>query len=158
VQYTTEWCIPYENTQACLRELRDMLAGQLADPAGVRPHFPIEIRFTAADDIWLSPSAGQPSCWIGIVQYRPYGLAVPYRKLFALFEGVLLAHGGRPHWAKAHPLRPPQLRALYPRLDDFVRVLARVDPAGMLRNPYIDRHFFGADGPAAADRVFKARA
>jgi L-gulonolactone oxidase len=40
------------------------------DPAGLRVHFPIEIRFTAADDIWLSPSYGQVSCWIGIVQYK----------------------------------------------------------------------------------------
>jgi L-gulonolactone oxidase len=68
---------------------------------------------------------------------------------------VLLRHGGRPHWAKAHPLRPAQLRTMYPRLDDFVRVLARVDPAGTLRNAYVDRHLFGASGPEAADRVFK---
>jgi L-gulonolactone oxidase len=69
-QYTTEWCIPYEHTQACLRELRVALAAELAAPGGLRPHFPIEIRFTDADDIWLSPSGGHKSCWIGIVQYR----------------------------------------------------------------------------------------
>lgn len=47
-----------------------MFDDELADPHGLRPHFPIEIRFSAADDIWLSPSSGQPACWIGIVQYK----------------------------------------------------------------------------------------
>lgn len=69
-QYTTEWAIPYENTQACLRELRRMFDGELADPHGLRPHFPVEIRFSDADDIWLSPSSGQRTCWIGIIQYK----------------------------------------------------------------------------------------
>jgi L-gulonolactone oxidase len=69
-QYTTEWSIPYDNTQACVRDLKVMFDAEYADPKGARPHFPIEIRFTEADDIWLSPSYGQRSCWIGIVQYR----------------------------------------------------------------------------------------
>jgi L-gulonolactone oxidase len=82
---------------------------------------------------------------------------VPYRLLFDHFEQVLLRHGGRPHWAKAHPLRPSQLRELYPHLDDFTRVMQRVDPTGILRNPYIERHLFGTTGPDVADRVFKER-
>lgn len=69
-QYTTEWAIPYINSQACLRELRTWLKQELEDSRGLRPHFPIEIRFSAPDDIWLSPSTGQYTCWIGIVQYK----------------------------------------------------------------------------------------
>lgn len=154
-QYTTEWSIPYENTQACLREIRAMLAEEFADPNGIRPHFPIEVRFTNEDGIWLSPSQGRRSCWIGIIQFKPYGFDVPYRRFFARFEDIVIRHSGRPHWAKAHPLRPAQLRKLYPHMDDFVRVLKEVDPSGMLRNPYVDRHLFGVTGPAADDRIFE---
>ncbi|KAH9922306.1 L-gulonolactone/D-arabinono-1,4-lactone oxidase [Epithele typhae] len=154
-QYTTEWGIPHERTEPCLRELRDWLDEEIHGPNGSRPHCPLEIRFSCPDDIWLSPSNGQTTCWIGIMQYKPYGLNVPYRKLFARFEQIMLAHGGKPHWAKAHPLRPAGLRAMYPRFDDFVRVLTEVDPRGLLRNPYVDRHIFGDDAPAAGDRVFK---
>ncbi|KAF8130274.1 D-arabinono-1,4-lactone oxidase-domain-containing protein [Boletus edulis] len=154
-QHTTEWAIPYSNTQRCLHDLHSWLAHEFADPNGLRPHFPIEIRFSDSDDIWLSPSNGQQTCWIGIVQYKPYGLEVPFRDLFARFEAILVRHGGRPHWAKAHPLRPAALRTLYPCFDDFVRVLEDVDPYGMFRNEYIQRHIFGKTDPEFGGEVFR---
>lgn len=69
-QHTTEWAIPYENSQACLCEVREYLQKEQKNPHGIRPHFPIEIRFSAPDDIWLSPSYARQTCWIGIVQYK----------------------------------------------------------------------------------------
>jgi L-gulonolactone oxidase len=69
-QHTTEWAIPFANAPACLRALLDWMDAEAADPRGLRPHFPFEIRFSAADDIWLSPSYGQETCWIGIAQYK----------------------------------------------------------------------------------------
>lgn len=154
-QHTTEWAIPYSNARACLRDLYSWLAQEWADPQGLRPHFPVEVRFSDVDDIWLSPSNGQKTCWIGIVQYKPYGFEVPYRKLFERFEAILIRHGGRPHWAKAHHLRPETLRKLYPQFDDFVQVLNDVDPRGMFRNEYVQRHIFGKAGPEVDGRVFK---
>jgi L-gulonolactone oxidase len=148
--------------------MRDWFEEELANPYGLRPHFPVEIRFSAADDVWLSPSSGNRTCWIGIIQYkfvifkwfatmclliltRPYGFKVPYRKLFERFEQIVLRHGGRPHWAKAHRMRPDNLRSLYPRFDDFVQVLEDIDPQGLFRNEYIARHIFGSK---VDDRVF----
>lgn len=80
---------------------------------------------------------------------------MPYRRLFSEFEGIMGRHGGKPHWAKAHALGPAQIRALYPRFDDYVRVLESVDPAGMFRNEYVRRHIFGERGRAVDGRVFK---
>ncbi|CDO70398.1 hypothetical protein BN946_scf184999.g38 [Trametes cinnabarina] len=154
-QYTTEWAVPYDRAQACLRDVRDWLEREFADPSGLRPHASFEIRFSAADDIWLSPSNGQLSCWIGVVQFKPYGLNVPYRELFARFEQIMIKYGGKPHWAKSHPLGPAELRRLYPRFDDFVRVLEAVDPQGIFRNPYVQRHIFGKEGAEFGPRVFK---
>ncbi|KAF9054274.1 gulonolactone oxidase Lgo1 [Panaeolus papilionaceus] len=142
-QYTTEWAIPYENSQACLRDLRGYLQKQLQDPNGIRPHFPVEIRFSAADDIWLSPSYGRRTCWVGIVQYKPYGFNIPYRKLFNAFEEIVIRHCGRPHWAKTHPFGPEALRRTYPHFNDFVRVIDEVDPKRMFRNEYVQRHIMG---------------
>ncbi|KAH9929479.1 L-gulonolactone/D-arabinono-1,4-lactone oxidase [Fomitopsis serialis] len=116
-QYTTEWAIPYAHARACLQEMQTWLDEEHANPNGLRPHFPIEI--------------------------RPYGLSVPYRKLFERYERA--------------PFRPDDLRKLYPRFDDFIRVLEEVDPRGMLRNEYVNRHLFGAQGPAYGERVFKVK-
>ena len=86
---------------------------------------------------------------------RPYGFNVPYRKLFERFEAIVSRYAGRPHWAKAHHLRPQTLRKLYPRFDDFVRVLEEYDPRGLFRNEYITRHIFGGVGSNVDERVFK---
>ncbi|KAK7030045.1 FAD-binding PCMH-type domain-containing protein [Favolaschia claudopus] len=153
-QHTTEWAIPFSNAPACLRALHDWMDGEAANPQGIRPHFPFEIRFSAADDIWLSPGYGRETCWVGIAQYRPYGLNVPYTRFFRTFESIMTQHGGRPHWAKAHHFGPEELKKLYPRFDDFVRVLKEVDPEGIFRNEYVRRHIFGEP---IGERVWKAR-
>ncbi|KAF9463312.1 D-arabinono-1,4-lactone oxidase-domain-containing protein [Collybia nuda] len=153
-QHTTEWAVPYQNAQACLREIRTWLQQENLDPNGIRPHVPVEIRFSAPDDIWLSPSYGQRTCWIGIVSYKPYGFNVPYRRYFGGYESIVSRHQGRPHWAKAHRLQPEILRQLYPRFDDFVRVIEDVDPRGMFRNEYVQRHVMGRP---ISGRFFKIR-
>lgn len=85
----------------------------------------------------------------------PYGLAVPYRKFHARFAEIVAAHGGRPHWAKEHTLRPKQIQALYPNFDRFVDVIKRVDPEGIMRSEYVRRHI---EGEEIGQRVFKTRA
>ncbi|KAJ7136288.1 D-arabinono-1,4-lactone oxidase-domain-containing protein [Mycena filopes] len=153
-QHTTEWAIPFKNAPACLREIHDWMDAEAASPTGIRPHFPFELRFSGPDDIWLSPSYGQETCWIGIAQYKPYGFNVPYRRFFAGFEAIVARHNGRPHWAKAHHFGPSTMRRLYPRFDDFVRVMREVDPEGVFQNEYVRRHVLGEE---VGERVFKRR-
>ncbi|KAG8807645.1 D-arabinono-1,4-lactone oxidase [Serendipita sp. 399] len=154
-QHTTEWAIPYEHAKACLLHLKEWLKTEPYSPNGTYPNFPIELRFSAPDDIWLSPAFGRRTCWIGIIQFKPYGLPVRYQELFRRFEEIMTSFEGRPHWAKPHHLGPPQLRQLYPHFDDFVRVVERVDPMGMLRNENVRRHILGERGPATDPNVFK---
>lgn len=151
-QYALEWAIPAENTKACLADLREWL--EHADHGKLCVHFPIEIRWTCADDIWLSPSYGRETCWIGVVTYRPYGLSVPYRQFQEQFAEILSSHAGRPHWAKQHGLKPKDVEALYPKFGEYRQVLERVDPQGVLRSEYVRRHLEGED---ISDRVFKRR-
>ncbi|KIM29190.1 hypothetical protein M408DRAFT_15946 [Serendipita vermifera MAFF 305830] len=154
-QHTTEWAIPYERTKECLLYLREWLEQEPYTTDGTYPHFPIELRFSAPDDIWLSPAYGRRTCWIGIIQFKPYGLPVRYQELFRRFETIMTSFSGRPHWAKPHSLGPAQLRPLYPHFDDFVRVVERVDPHGMFRNECVRRHIFGEQGSAVDPRVYK---
>ncbi|ORY30569.1 D-arabinono-1,4-lactone oxidase [Naematelia encephala] len=153
-QYALEWAIPSDNAKACLIEMREWLNREAGDSGGLRIHFPIEIRWSCADDIWLSPSYGRETTWIGVVSYRPYGLPVPYRRFHEKFASLLASHGGRPHWAKQHALRPKDVEHLYPKFQDYRRVLQRVDPDGVLRSENVRRHI---DGEDIAERMFKKR-
>lgn len=154
-QHTTEWAIPYEYTKECLVQLNKWLEQEPYSTNGTYPHFPIELRFSAPDDIWLSPAYGRRTCWIGIIQFKPYGLPVRYQELFRRFENIMISFDGRPHWAKPHHLGPDQLRLLYPHFDDFVNVVESVDPTGLFRNPNVRRHIFGEQGPSVDERLFK---
>ena len=89
---------------------------------------------------------------------RPYGFNVPYRRFFTEFERIASELHGKPHWAKTHTLRPAELRLLYPKFPDFVKVLENVDPAGLFRNEYVRRHIFGETGEGVHGRIFKRRA
>jgi len=97
--------------------------------------FPVEIRVAAADDIWLSTAYQRDSAYIAIHQF----VGMPYREYFDLFESVVGAVGGRPHWGKMHTLDAAVLRERYPRFDDFTALRATVDPTGVFANPYLDR-------------------
>jgi decaprenylphospho-beta-D-ribofuranose 2-oxidase len=47
-------------------------------------------------------------------------------------EGVVLARGGRVYLAKDATTSPEAVRAMYPRLDEFLAIKARLDPRGVL--------------------------
>ncbi|MEJ3749746.1 D-arabinono-1,4-lactone oxidase [Actinomycetes bacterium KLBMP 9797] len=96
---------------------------------------PVEVRFTAADDIWLSHGYGRDSAYIAIHQFD----GAPYEPYFRAFEEVAQALGGRPHWGKLHYRDAESLRAAYPRFDDFRAVRDKLDPHRVFANPYLDR-------------------
>lgn len=140
-QYTTEWAIPYERTSECLAALNDWYTTELGAWTGQRPHFPLEIRFVDADDIWLSPAYGRRTTYLGIVQYRPYSMDAPeHAQIFTSFAEIVKKFEGRPHWAKQHDFGEEQLRKCYERFDDFVRVVKEADPEGRWRCAYTARH------------------
>ena len=69
-QYVNEWAIPLDQTLSALRALKKMFSN-----ATYPVHFPVEIRFASADDIWMSPSYGRPTCWINVIMYRYFCLS-----------------------------------------------------------------------------------
>jgi L-gulonolactone oxidase len=94
--------------------------------------FPVELRFSAADDIWLSHGYGRDSAYIAIHQY----VGMPYEPYFRAFEKVATELGGRPHWGKLHWRTAEDLRAAYPRFGDFLAVRDRLDPDRVFANAY----------------------
>lgn len=126
----SEYAVPRDAVIPVLTELRAWI-----DRSGARLPFPVEVRFAAADDIWLSTAYDRPSAYVAIHQYH----RLDHRAYFAAFEAIVAEHAGRPHWGKLHTLGAERLRVLYPRFDDFLAVRDAVDPGRTFTNAYLDR-------------------
>ena len=97
--------------------------------------FPIEVRFTAADDIWLSTGHERDNCYVAVHQYW----RTDPTTYFAAAQEIFTAHDGRPHWGKMHTLGAADLDALYPRFADFVAVRDTADPDRRFTNPHLQQ-------------------
>jgi L-gulono-1,4-lactone dehydrogenase len=126
----------YGLPRAALPEALDALRS-IVDSLALRVLFPVEVRFAAGDDVWLSHSFGRDSAYIAIHQY----VGMPYEPYFRAFETVAAGLGGRPHWGKMHWLGVDDLRPRYEHFGDFLAVRDRVDPDRVFANPYTDRVF-----------------
>jgi L-gulonolactone oxidase len=112
---------------AALRRIVDSLPFKVA--------FPVEVRFTAADDIWLSHGYGRDSAYIAIHQF----VGMPYVPYFRAFEEVATSLGGRPHWGKQHFQDASYFASAYPRFEEFRAVRDKLDPDRLFANEYLDR-------------------
>jgi FAD-linked oxidoreductase len=138
-----EYTMPAEAGPACLREILDTMREKR-----IPVSFPIEVRWIAADDVWLSPFYQRAGCSISIHQFADED----YEPYFAQIEPIFWKYEGRPHWGKLHTLDAPRLGALHPRLRDFNEVREGLDPAGRLLNPHL-REVLGTGTAAPAPRA-----
>ena len=100
--------------------------------------FPMEVRFVAADEAWLSPNYRRANIVISVsgmpgTDYWPY-----LKRCDALFA----QYSGRPHWGKLHFFDQSRMAEAFPRFEDFCRLRRQLDPQGMFLNPHL-RGMFG---------------
>jgi FAD-linked oxidoreductase len=124
----SEYAVPRHAVEAVLTELRAWFAR-----TGAPVPFPVEVRFIAADDVWLSTAYERDNAYVAVHQYH----RIDPGPLFAAFEAIVAEHDGRPHWGKVHSLGSDRLRALYPRFDDFRAVRERLDPGHLFTNEHV---------------------
>ncbi len=125
-----EYEIPREHLGEALAALPVIIAG-----LPFKVQFPVEVRFTGPDDVWLSHGYGRDSAYIAIHQFS----GSPYEPYFRAFEDVCAPLGGRPHWGKLHYRDAASLRTAYPKFDDFLAVRDRLDPGRVFANAYLDQ-------------------
>lgn len=125
-----EYAVPIAAAGAVLGDIRDMV-----DRSGVLTPFPMEVRFAAADDVWLSTAHGREVCYIAVHQYH----RMDHTDLFRLAEEIFLAADGRPHWGKMHTRTADDLSSMVEHFDDFVAVRDRLDPDRVFGNTYTER-------------------
>jgi FAD-linked oxidoreductase len=124
----------YEIPRAALPEVIGALPG-LIESLPFKVQFPVEVRFTGPDEVWLSHSYGRESAYVAVHQFT----GSPYEPYFRAVEALCKPLGGRPHWGKLHYRTAEDLRPVYERFDDFVAVRDRLDPARVFANDYLDR-------------------
>jgi L-gulonolactone oxidase len=129
-----EYAVPRDAVPQLLAEIEKYL-----DRSGERVGFPIEVRFAAADDIWLSTAYGRDSGYVAVHQYHRRD----YEPYFRAVEAIAKDVDGRPHWGKLHYRDADSLRGTYPHLDEFAALRDRLDPHRMFDNGYL-RQVLGA--------------
>jgi L-gulonolactone oxidase len=125
-----EYAIPRATGAEAVRAVHKMV-----EERGFAVPFPMEVRFVASDDAFLSPAHGRDTCYVAVhmferMQWEPYFRAV---------EEIMNGFGGRPHWGKRHFQTAETLRPRYPEWDRFAAVRARLDPDGRFTNDYVRR-------------------
>ena len=123
-----EYAIPRESLADVLAEIRALFARR-----DWRISFPIEVRVTPGDDLWLSTAYGRSSAYIAIHVFH----ASPHQEYFRDVEAVMTAVAGRPHWGKMHTRSAEYLRQAYPKHGDFVALRDELDPERRFGNPYL---------------------
>ncbi len=125
-----EYALPRDQVVPVFRAVQALIARR-----GWRVEFPIEVRFAAADDRWLSTAHERDSAYIAVHRYWRHDP----REYFGAVEAICVEHGGRPHWGKMHSLDAERFRELYPRFGDFVALRDRLDPERRFGNRYLER-------------------
>jgi alditol oxidase len=125
----SEYLLPRAAAIDALRVL-DQIAGRLAAVTHIS-----EIRTVAADELWLSPCYQRDTVAFHFTWINDWRAVAP---VLAEVEERLAPLRARPHWGKLFSMAPETLAGLYPRLDDFRRLMRDHDPAGKFRNELLD--------------------
>jgi L-gulonolactone oxidase len=127
--YEMEYAIPREACAEALNRVRRMVTD-----SGFFLNFPVEVRFTAPDEIPLSTASNRESAYIAVHIYKGMNY-VPY---FKEVESIMNSYQGRPHWGKLHFQDANSLAPRYPQWDVFQKVRNMVDPTRTFANRYTE--------------------
>src|SRR5215469_578289 len=123
-----EYAIPRAALSDVLAEVRSLFRRR-----DWRISFPIEVRVTPSDDVWLSTAYGRDSAYIAIHVFH----SAPHEEYFADIEAVMTSVGGRPHWGKMHTRDADYLAGTYPRMSEFITLREQLDPDRRFGNAYL---------------------
>jgi FAD/FMN-containing dehydrogenase len=123
-----EYMLPVERGKQALLELRELLLTRRQDAI-----YPVECRFTAGDDAFLSPNVAGPTAVVS-VSGEP---GTDYRPFLADCDAIFRVHGGRPHWGKLHFMTRERVDELFPEIDRFREIRRELDPDGVFLNAHL---------------------
>ena len=131
----SEFLVPRRAGAEALLSLR-------ANAARITPALQVfEMRTIAADEMWLSPFFGRDSIGLHFTWRPDDELVRPaVRAVQAAIRGLAV----RPHWGKVFfDFGAVDFAAMYPRMADFRRLAAELDPDRHFANDFLERFVLG---------------
>ena len=125
-----EYAIPREHARVAVQRVIDLVRRR-----NLPIMYPLEVRFSAPDDAFLSTANGRDTCYIAVHQFS----GMEFETYFRAVEEIMDEYEGRPHWGKRHYQTAATLRERYPDWDRFIAVRDRLDPDRVFRNDYTRR-------------------
>jgi L-gulono-1,4-lactone dehydrogenase len=125
-----EYAIPRDALSDVLAEVRALFRRR-----DWRISFPIEVRVTPPDTVWLSTAYGRDSAYIAVHVFH----TAAHEEYFRDVEAVMTSVGGRPHWGKMHTRDAAYLSEVYPHFGDVVGLRDSLDPERRFGNDYLTR-------------------
>lgn len=125
-----EYAIPMGKTAEALRAFK-----RVVDEGDLALTLPLEVRFVAKDETFLSPAYQQDVSYIGVAT-QPNANEVIER-----FEPIVKRLGGRPHWGKCFTMTRTEAEALYPGYQKFRTIRNELDPHRVFSNEFL-QYFF----------------
>lgn len=92
-----------------------------------------ELRTMKGDDLWLSPAFGRDTVGLHFTWVSDFEAVEP---VMSALEGALEPFSPRPHWGKLFSIPIDEVSSRYPRMGDFEKLRARVDPEGKFTNDF----------------------
>jgi len=123
-----EYAVPVQYGKEAVKQVRRLMLEKYPECI-----YPIEYRFTAADDAWLSPFFAQDSVTVS-VSGEP---GTDYWNYLRDVDSILRQFNSRPHWGKLHFLTGNDVTALYPRAQEFRQLRRELDPHGFFLNDHL---------------------
>jgi hypothetical protein len=130
IELENEWSIPLENVDLALKTLKEFLQKE-----GVKIYFPIQLKYSKKDEIYLSPSYGRDSCFISISTFlknQHYQM-----KYFSGFEKIMKYFNGRPSW-KNVSFESKCLKD-FPKSKEFESVRQKLDSQKIFWNDLMEK-------------------
>ena len=135
-----EYAIPRAHAREAAERVLELVTSRRL-PVG----FPIEVRFSASDDAFLSTAHGRETAYVAVHQF----VGMEYESYFRAVERIMGDYEGRPHWGKRSYHTAATLAQRYPAWARFRVARARLDPPGTFANEYTDRLLGQVGSPVA---------
>ncbi|WP_405944498.1 D-arabinono-1,4-lactone oxidase [Streptomyces sp. NBC_00932] len=123
-----EYFVPREQGLDAFREIRELIHRKYPNET-----YPVEVRWVAADDAYLSQQYKRDNTVITITVTA----GTDYWGYLSDVDAVLQPYNARPHWGKLHFTTRARMEQMFPELDRFIGIRKQFDPRGLFLNDHL---------------------